>query len=241
MMRLSTLFVLFFLALKVLAQMPVWHGQLLLHDGQSLMPNASIPTPAELEAVARSAGTASSEAQQAAWQAGQLREQTAALEQRVTGFDGGQVVYGTLLEFGSETIAASTNASAVVLGMAFPSNTVHSQYVELWYYCSEPLSGAPQPQVAGTASGSVWEEAAVLHSELSTFPVGGKDVEAYKILLEVPGSMDNAFFRVRGELRQQAVGKTSTFGEFSVNGVRGLSVTNAWGVFVDGLLVHELE
>ena len=217
-----------------------YFGTLVLTDGITTIPNAAVVTPEELSAVDGAAKAAESAAEAVASRAGALEYDAAALGHKVAALNGAQIIYGTIIEFGSETITATTNVSAVIVGAAYPSNTVETQYVELFYRVSEPLGGAPVPQVASSPGGA-WADAPALETGLTTYPVGGVPVEVYRILLGVPAAAPSAFFRVRGELRQQAVGKTATFGEFTVNGVRGLTVTNGWGVFVDGLLVEELK
>lgn len=234
-MRLSTLFVLIFWTGKVLAQMPVWHGQLLLHDGQSIMPNASIPTPAEVAAISQSAATAKSQAQTLSSTAAALRADAQRLDVQAAALDGSMIVYGTCVAFGAEAVEVPTNISATVVDFNFPSNG--TSYVQLFISYSEPM--AEVWPMSATSLSAEWMRAEPVESLFGTWNIGGQAVDAFRMLVPT----DNAemlFFRGSGEARQSVVGQLNVLGGLTVNGREGLTVTNSIGVFHQGLLVEPM-
>lgn len=234
MIRLSTL-VIMVLSAAAMAQQPTWHGQLLLFDGSSIMPNASIPTPAEVSAVAAAAGTASADAQGLATSAAALRADATRLDIQAAALDGAALVYGACVKFGAQAVETPTNVTATVVDFNFPSNG--TSYVQLYVHYSDAMADV-WPMVASSLSAQ-WQRADAVESVLGTWTIGGQPVEAYRMLVPT-GDSDTMFFRGSGEVRQSVVGQLNVLDGLTINGRAGLTTTNSIGVFYQGLLVEPL-
>lgn len=239
-MNIKTLALFLSFSLCALAGPTNYFGTVLLTDGISLLPNVAVPTPAEVSAAMSAATTAATGADSVSADAIILDQQAAALSVRVAALDGAQIVYGACVSFGSQAVEVNTNATVTTIGMDFPSNTVSTTYVELYVYYSEPMAGVGI-QTASTPISATWADVVPLETELTTYPVAGQPVECYRMLTSVPADVETLFLRASGELRETVVGQFNVFESLTVNGVRGLTTTNAIGIHIDGLLVEALS
>lgn len=214
---------------------PIWHGQLLLTDGVSIVPNASIPTPTEVSAVSAAAGKASADAQGIATSAAALRADAQRLDIQTAALDGAALVYGACVAFGAQAVETPTNVTATVMDFNFPSNG--TSYVQLYVHYSDAMAEV-WPMVASSLSAQ-WQRADAVESVLGTWTIGGQPVEAYRMLVPT-GDSDTMFFRGSGEVRQSVVGQFNVLDGLTINGRAGLTTTNSIGVFYQGLLVEPL-
>lgn len=235
MIRISILSIMVFSA-AALAQQPTWHGQLLLHDGATIMPNASIPTPAEVAAAAGDAAAARAAAQTLAASAAALRTDATRLDIRAAALDGAALVYGACVSFGAQAVEVPTNVTATVVDFNFPSNG--TSYVQLYIHYSDAMEDV-WPMVADSLSAQ-WQRTNAVESVLGTYTISGQPVEAYRMLVPT-GDADTMFFRGSGEVRQSVVGQLNVLDGLTVNGVAGLTTTNSIGVFYQGLLIEPME
>lgn len=210
-----------------------WNGQFLLTDGSSIKPNASIPTPAEVSAVASAAATARADAQTLSSRAVALRADAAALDARVAALDGAAIVYGSCVAFGAEAVEVPTNVTATVVDFNFPSNG--TSFVQLYVHYSDVMDEV-WPMVSSSLTGA-WTRQEPAESVFGTWTIGGESVDAYRMLIPT-GDADTLFFRANGEVRQSVVGQLNVLDGLTVNGVAGLTTTNSIGTFYNGLLVE---
>ena len=213
-----------------------WHGQLLLTDGASIKPNASIPTPEEVAAVASAAATARADAQTLSSQAVALRAEAAAIDARAAALDGAAIVYGSCVAFGAEAVEVPTNVTATVVDFNFPSNG--TSFVQIYVHYSDVMDEV-WPMVADSLTGE-WTRQNPVESVFGTWTIGGESVDAYRMLIPT-GDADTLFFRANGEVRQSVVGQLNVLDGLTINGVAGLTTTNSIGTFYNGLLVEMME
>lgn len=231
----TTIILLFMMAFCAEAQTN-WYGQLLLTDGAAILPNASIPTPAEVGAVAASAASAKATAQGASAQASALLAEAAALDARAAALDGAAIVYGSCVAFGAEAVEVPTNVTATVVDFNFPSNG--TSFVQLYVHYSDVMDEV-WPMVSSSLTGA-WTRQEPAESVFGTWTIGGESVDAYRMLIPT-GDADTLFFRANGEVRQSVVGQLNVLDGLTVNGVAGLTTTNSIGIFYNGLLVEMME
>jgi hypothetical protein len=214
---------------------PIWHGQLLLTDGVSIIPNAKVPTPAEVAAVASSASATLLQASAAASAAEELKADAQELDIQAAALDGAAIVYGSCVAFGAETVDVPDDVSATIVHISFPSNG--TSYAHIYVHYSDVMDEV-WPMVAETPTGT-WSKKTPLESVFDTWNIGGEQVDAYRMLIDT-GDENTLFFRASGDVRKSVVGQLNVMSGLTINGRPGVTTTNSLGVFYNGMLVEPL-
>ena len=212
---------------------------MLLERNGAIIPNVLIPTPAEVDAVSDAAASAQSSAELALATAADLATTVTNLDAGVSALSGTQIVYGSCVYFGSQGVEVNTNATAVILGMELASNTVSTTFVEIWVHYSDPMANTGI-QTATTPNSSTWQQETILQSELTTYPVAGTPIDCYHMLFGMPAATNVSMIRANGELQEVVVGQVNVLDGLTINGIRGVTITNSIGIFNDGLLVEPI-
>lgn len=212
-----------------------YFGTVMLSDGVSVIPNGSVATPAEVALVSVAAAAARAAAEVTYSDAVVVGGKVDTLALRAAALNGQAIVYGSCVSFGSQAIESPTNVTCTIIGMVNSSNTVEHAFYDFYVYYSDAMSGTGLE--LASAANATWAEASVLETELTTFA----GTECYRMLLGLPVGADAQFIRATGDVMKAVVGQLTVLEGLTVNGVEGLTVTNALGVFRFGLLVELVE
>lgn len=243
MKRLTCCVILFALAIGAMAEGTNHIGQFLLTDGVRILPNAAIPTPAEVSAVGASAATAKSGATTAVNSLAVLCSATSNLTDSVSILNGASIMYGACVSFGSQAVESNTNSTSTIVGMEMVSNAVDKTYIDIYTYYDEAPASLPVVEFAESLPGSNasgWAEVVSVSTILTTHVYKGATVECYRNTVAVDAILTSAFFRVKAEGQQTVVGQfLRIYNGITVNGIRGISgVVEGWGTVHDGRLVE---
>lgn len=214
---------------------PIWHGQLLLTDGVSIVPNAKVPTPAEVAGVASSASATLVQASAAASAAAELKADAQELDIQAAALDGAAIVYGSCVAFGAETVEVPDDVSATIVHISFPSNG--TSYAHIYVHYSDVMDEV-WPMVAETPGGA-WQRQTPDESIYDTWDIGGEQVDAYRMLIDT-GDENTLFFRASGDVKKTIAGQLNVLSGLTINGRPGLTITNSLGTFYNGMLVEPL-
>lgn len=222
-----------------------YFGTILLTDGVNIMPNVAVPTPEEVIRTKAEAVAVRSQATDASAAVAALQAQADALQIKAAALNGTTIVYGSAVSFGSTTVEANTNATAIILEMNLTSNVVDTLYVDFYVFFSTPLAGLPTAEhsvVLPTEGVGEWSPKETLSSQLTTRTVDGVETECYLITVGVPSANPSGFFRISGEAQETVVGQFLVLEKLTVNGVSGLDeYIPGIGLFKQGLLVELVE